>query len=116
MAQNPNASWAEIDLELWLLFINQTQSGTFQAPFKCYDYNYRGLCRRLNCTYSHACIKCYGSHPVISCNCGSSGIGFSASNMNRPRLQVRSQGNNFRHSYPRSRAPGSVVGHRPFAS
>ena len=33
---------------------------------KCYDYNYKGLCTRYICTYSHLCMRCNLGHPMIN--------------------------------------------------
>lgn len=70
MAQNCNVSWGKFDLELWLLFVNQNSAITEVSnnnPHKCYAYNYNGHCSRLNCTYSHCCIRCFAAHPLIHC-------------------------------------------------
>jgi len=71
IAQNPTNNWAEIDLELWLLYINSSnvynQNVSTRQAYKCYAYNYNGYCDRNNCTYSHCCMNCFGGHPLLSC-------------------------------------------------
>ena len=70
-SQDPASSWAVIDQELWLLFMYSAQSVNNINPvvggYKCYAFNYRGNCTRPFCTYSHACLRCFGSHPLIVC-------------------------------------------------
>ncbi|KAJ8304597.1 hypothetical protein KUTeg_018180 [Tegillarca granosa] len=54
---------------------NSTASNTDkEAPstmsnnkLKCYDYNYKGVCNRIRCSYMHTCIKCSLSHPQLKC-------------------------------------------------
>lgn len=61
MAENPNANWADVDVELWLLYINPhnvDQSFTSNMIYKCYAFNYNDVCNEQNCTYSHCCIRC----------------------------------------------------------
>jgi hypothetical protein len=61
MAENSNANWADVDVELWLLYINPhnvDQSFTSNMIYKCYAFNYNGVCNEQNCTYSHCCIRC----------------------------------------------------------
>jgi len=109
LAQSPTSSWANIDLELWLLCINQNTSNfSNRSLYKCYAFNYQGSCNRSNCTYSHSCLKCFGAHPVISCHRGCF----------QPRSQVRGQGvgNSFRFQTTRPRTPGAVVGQRAYTS
>lgn len=119
MAQNQNILWGDIDLELWLLFVNQTSSSQVsnsnRVMFKCYAFNYSGVCNRINCTYSHSCIKCFGAHPMVSCQRGHLGNNATSFQNIRPRLQMRPQGQShyFRSQY-RQRAPGAVVSQRPF--
>jgi len=74
IAGNPSASWGEIDLEFWLIYVNNnTQVGVqlntgSQPIHKCYAFNYGGSCKKSNCTYGHCCLRCYGAHPLIYCN------------------------------------------------
>lgn len=61
MAEIVNANWADVDVELWLLYINPhnvDQSFTSNMIYKCYAFNYNGVCNEQNCTYSHCCIRC----------------------------------------------------------
>jgi hypothetical protein len=56
MTENPNAKWADVDVELWLLYINPhnfNESFTSNMIYKCYAFNYNGVCNKQNCTYSH---------------------------------------------------------------
>lgn len=79
--QNPSSSWADIDTELWLLYM-QVTSNTFpihgNAPhpkysqnaggfLKCYAFNYQSACNQTSCVYKHTCLRCNGSHPVATC-------------------------------------------------
>jgi len=79
--QNPSSSWADIDTELWLLYM-QVPGNTFpihgNAPnpkysqnagglLKCYAFNYQGSCTQTSCVYKHTCLRCNGSHPVATC-------------------------------------------------
>ena len=72
---NPLISWADIDTELWLMFIHSSQTlspatGGQNQHFtnnKCFDYNFKGFCSRISCQYLHRCIKCSGGHPMLSC-------------------------------------------------
>ena len=68
MAENPNANWADVDVELWLLYINPhivDQSFTSNMIYKCYAFNYNGVCNKQNCTYSHCCMLCFWcSHQI----------------------------------------------------
>ena len=79
-AQEPASSWAIIDTELWLLYMQPSagagnELGLQGAPrqtqnnksFKCYAFNYNGVCAQQYCNFKHSCLKCSGVHPVISC-------------------------------------------------
>ena len=60
IADNLNANWADVDVELWLLYINPhnvNESFTSNMIYKCYAFNYNGVCSKQNCTYSHCCIR-----------------------------------------------------------
>jgi len=123
MAQNCNVSWGKIDLELWLLFVNQNSAVTEVSntnTHKCYAYNYNGHCSRLNCTYSHCCIRCFAAHPLIHCymykakNMGGVVAPVGSERQRFSGLHVRPQvpNFNFRVQHPRPRAPGAVMGQR----
>jgi hypothetical protein len=61
MAENSNANWADVELELWLIYIyphNVNQSFTSNMIYKWYAFNYNGVCNEQNCTYNHCCIRC----------------------------------------------------------
>ena len=74
-SQNPLISWAEIDSELWLIYMygsvgippTPVNNNNNSKVYKCYAYNFDGQCSRFNCPYSHCCVKCFGQHPVKSC-------------------------------------------------
>lgn len=74
MALNPSNNWGTIDSELWLVYMNPNSVATQQSKqqvstyFKCYDYNYRAVCQRIQCPYLHPCLKCNNWHPVIHCS------------------------------------------------
>lgn len=66
-----NISFANIDYELWLLFMNaptcQMEGYLKQNSRKCYNYNFR-QCFNLNCIYRHVCMNCGQLHPSKSCS------------------------------------------------
>lgn len=95
MAQSLEMSWAVVDQELWMLFMcrPKPQVANEQVKFKCYDFNYKGICQRSVCTFTHKCIKCGGSHSFKVCT--------STGNNNNMR-------SNFRFA-----APGGIVPSRP---
>ena len=35
--------------------------------YKCYEFNFKGLCKRSNCLYRHVCLKCNLPYPAINC-------------------------------------------------
>lgn len=72
--RNPEKSWAVVDQELWLLYmyanfntIPNTTTTPSNSMYKCYDYNYKGVCNKLRCSYLHSCIKCSMTHPQLRC-------------------------------------------------
>ena len=75
MEKDPTRSWAEVDSELWLLFIlpnirNLTAATPHQSQNqigKCYSYNFQGSCYKSPCNYYHVCIKCNAQHPLAFC-------------------------------------------------
>ena len=71
MSKNPHKSWSTIDGHLWPI-CGLTGSAYNKDPSTsnsaCYDYNYKGFCSRMNCFYSHLCIKCSMSHPINACS------------------------------------------------
>jgi len=69
-AQDPSSSWAVIDQELWLLYLTSSNTASqFSSisSYKCYPYNYQGICRKQLCSYGHSCLRCQGQHPIINC-------------------------------------------------
>jgi hypothetical protein len=62
MAENLNVNWADVDVELWLIYINPhnvNERFTSNMIYKCYAFNYNGVCNKTNCTCSHCCIMCF---------------------------------------------------------
>lgn len=89
---NPESSWAQIDYELWLLYMNDrfpgSQSryqgiGNPRSSGKC--FNNKGSCFRHPCTYLHLCMKCSGDHPSIMCPMQQSGFQQHKTGFNYPR-------------------------------
>ncbi|CAC5411629.1 unnamed protein product [Mytilus coruscus] len=78
-AIDPNGSWATVDSELWLIYINDStenknyNSGSTSvnmntgSNLKCYAFNYEGNCFKQACFYKHVCIRCNAGHPIITC-------------------------------------------------
>lgn len=60
-ARDHMRAWDVIDGQLWLQFIAvginhvpQTSSYTSHTVISpCYDYNFKAVCTRMNCVYSH---------------------------------------------------------------
>lgn len=84
MSLDPTNSWANIDNELWLLYMSDYQAvqqgkgftpqfrqfkvaGSHQAFNKCYAFNFKGHCNRMQCSYKHVCIQCSAAYQVIAC-------------------------------------------------
>lgn len=71
VARNPTKNWNIIDSQLWLqiMAIASTNTHTTQQPRinKCYDFNFKGVCSRNGCWFSHTCLKCSLNHPSIRC-------------------------------------------------
>ena len=108
---DPSMSFGKIDNELWLMYMaNATsQSTNFHAMQyvnthhnqKCFDFNYKGICPRYQCKYSHTCIQCGMQHPITQHN-----FGFRAPNQTRPFRQYqgfRPRGFDFGQRGPRQR-------------
>ena len=81
-ARNPSGSWANVDMELWLLYMTEKginaprwpgnsarlqNPSALQANLKCYPYNYETYCYKQYCVYSHTCLRCGGDHPMAYC-------------------------------------------------
>ena len=71
-AMDQSKSFGKIDDELWLIYMANT---TCQSPNpitnntrsqKCFNFNYRGVCKRPICKYQHTCMQCGLPHPVAS--------------------------------------------------
>ncbi|MCG7867876.1 MAG: hypothetical protein JAY74_16150 [Candidatus Thiodiazotropha taylori] len=69
MSKEPTKNWATIDGHLWLSCgLAGDLTVVSQAAAPCYEYNFKGVCSRLNCSYAHTCIKCKVSHPASTCS------------------------------------------------
>ena len=93
-ARAPQSSSADVDVELWLLYVSTpektTDNFTFRQPFlsgvgqkraqgfqlghvqkgirTCWGYN-KGRCTYgKNCRFIHKCSECYGNHPLPACS------------------------------------------------
>lgn len=63
-------SWGSVDAELWLFYMQPVVQNNIPTPtkqFKCYSYNFQGVCEKQNCRFLHICVKCNGSHPSLNC-------------------------------------------------
>ena len=136
-AQEPASSWAIIDTELWLLYMQPSagagnELGLQGAPrqtqnnksFKCYAFNYNGVCTQQYCNFKHSCLKCSGVHPVISCTNNVQAVGNNPQSPGiaqrfqtpraRPLQKTQSRFQTFapRHmqNNPRFRSPGIFMG------
>lgn len=120
-AQDPASSWAQVDYELWLFYM---QGSTFYSSnytslsqplqvhnnkLKCYAFNYSGRCYKQMCTFSHSCLNCGGFHSLKICNY----------RRPQPRGQFNSTGDPFRFSNrpyrPSNPGTGTGIG-RNFSS
>lgn len=95
LSRNPTRSWANIDGELWLRFIATAASNPVynfknNARYACFDYNYKGICTKVACSYRHTCLKCNMQHPSIHCN---NNVGYGPPNPQAHVPQVRGQFN-----------------------
>ena len=90
VSQNHTKSWAQIYTFLWLQFIAKGAQGVVypmnsSSYQPCYNYNFKGECKRMNCTFRHNCMKCSLMHPAMFC------VRFRRTpnihqNINRPRF------------------------------
>ena len=103
MSKDPNKSWSQIDGHLWLSCgLSGDLAATTQSAAPCYEFNFKGSCTRLICTYAHVCLKCKVPHPASTCN-------LFRNQRYRPRL-----------GYPHSRPAANfaqndlATGQRPF--
>ena len=90
-------AWNSIDGELWLRFIATSVGRSKSIPpqrtktnLYCYDYNYKGSCSKLNCTYKHACLECQLQHPSIYCF---GNLGQGTYNLNKAQINQKSNQN-----------------------
>lgn len=102
--RNHSISFASVDSELWLIYMHQSlqiqspSRASEPRPFKCYDFNFKGLCQRNNCFYKHQCLHCDKNHPATKC--------FA----NKNRLTFRSAGT---QQALRPQAPGTAPSRMP---
>jgi hypothetical protein len=84
-ARVPQSSWADVDVELWLLYVSAPDSPfltewdknehrDFSSDMSkkgirtCWGYN-KGRCTYgNNCRFIHKCSECYGNHPLSACS------------------------------------------------
>jgi len=93
-AQNPTSSWANIDTELWLLYMHGAMSPvlpTISKVNKCYGFNYNGVCGKQTCHYSHTCMRCFGTHPLKFCHKSNAGGVSNTPYMHQSRPTLMSQ-------------------------
>ena len=127
-ALNPSSSWAVVDTELWLLYMNNSgktygSGGAFNignstavnrggpGGSKCYAFNYGGYCHRQFCIYNHTCLRCEGSHSLVNCPHQSMG---RATELQRPQFQnIRQSNSQFNiNRFSRQFTPGLVNNNR----
>ncbi|XP_069476519.1 uncharacterized protein [Ambystoma mexicanum] len=107
MAEDSQAVWGEIDMDLWLQWMAPTRpaptlhtasglpvpyrpflgrpahegvggGGGWQPSTACWAFN-KGGCTRWMCKFKHECSRCAGRHPVTECfQAGDSGSGRGA--------------------------------------
>ncbi|XP_063423641.1 uncharacterized protein LOC134707625 isoform X3 [Mytilus trossulus] len=128
-AFDPTGSWAVIDSELWLIYMNDsteskngsTSTNLYTASnLKCYTFNYEGSCSKQPCFYRHVCMRCGAGHAVINCHNGQTLAlhnqrpTYVNPRFRSPRPQTQSRYNfSFRQpgSYPRQRPANTFMGH-----
>ena len=106
-ALNPSRPWSQIDGNLWLRFVAKapTQNVTTNNQHgKCYDFNFRRVCFRLNCYYLHS----NGMHAAMFCNQFSKGKTNQALN-NRKTTQKF----NYPQINPKMNARPPLLGNNP---
>lgn len=64
MARDPSSSWAVVDPELWLIYMQNSPSAyghvfstNQNRTDKCYKFNYSGNCMNDACAFSHSCFR-----------------------------------------------------------
>ena len=68
VSKDDTKKWLSIDGFLWLRIMTiNTPKTNNNYGYKCYDFNFKGLCKRNNCLYRHVCLKCNFPHPAINC-------------------------------------------------
>ena len=94
VAENPSASWSDIDVNLFIsnVFKKPSWSSVASSPKSsdessniCFFWN-RGECKFDPCRYRHVCLTCKGSHRVDECSRVSQG---SFSKKSRRSLGLR---------------------------
>lgn len=129
-ALNPLSSWAEVDVELWLIYmsghVESSPRNAFTANYsqnkklRCYSYNYDGQCFKTLCQYSHTCLYCNGGHPVRNCPnkpVGGSNQRFQTTATRAPLIpRLNNYNSTFRQNTYRSRTPGTFMGPRSYTN
>lgn len=65
-----------IDTELWLLYMHGAMSpvlSIISKVNKCYGFNFNGVFGTQTCHYSHTCMRCFGTHPLMFCHKSNAG-------------------------------------------
>jgi len=136
--RNPSSLWSIVDVELWLLYMSNSstlnvisQSNQYVSNNKklqCYTFNYNGKCFKPFCSYSHSCLQCGNSHPIIYCQQKSQYVGqvqprpihFVRQSLQTARFSKPDfmHPNNFafRQQHARPRAPVAAMGPRPYTN
>lgn len=109
----PESSWADIDAELWLIFMSGPTVSPYMASStiapssrakhgKCFDFNFKGTCFRYSCSFAHSCLQCSGEHPSCQCH---------LNNFNKQTFQPRMPTNPQSFPFP-NRNSGPKSAHR----
>ncbi|VDI08867.1 Hypothetical predicted protein [Mytilus galloprovincialis] len=69
VSRDHTKKWSSIDVFLWLRILTANNQKQQQAnvSYKCYDFNFKGVCNKRNCQYRHACLKCGFDHSASRC-------------------------------------------------
>ncbi|VDI57159.1 Hypothetical predicted protein [Mytilus galloprovincialis] len=69
VSRDHTKKWSSIDGFLWLrmLTANNQKQQQVNVSYKCYDFNFKGVCNKRNCQYRHACLRCGSDHSVARC-------------------------------------------------
>lgn len=68
VSKDHTKKWSSIDVFLWLRIMTiNTPKTNNNYGYKCYEFTFKGLCKRSNCLHRHVCLKCNFPHPAINC-------------------------------------------------